>query len=201
MRTCLESCASIVQAVVCRPPCCCLDEISCLTLFAQEMCPNPRYYDAVAAAVSHKHHSIICVGAGLIQFVYGSHSKCDHGTHSIKNDIFAFFRASFHTVSMCSRALMKMLTSCGDVLLPCVRYTCVKGDCRTFLIVWGQSNRAIFIYPLRQVNIWYFKRPHHLTERCLRHGIEGVVKVNVDSINSVALSPSFLFDEKAPFAC
>ena len=32
-------------------------------------------HDAVAAAVSHKHHSIIRVGAGLIQFVYGSHSK------------------------------------------------------------------------------------------------------------------------------
>jgi len=31
-------------------------------------------HDAVAAAVSHKHHSIIRVDAGLIQFVYGSHS-------------------------------------------------------------------------------------------------------------------------------
>jgi len=30
--------------------------------------------DAVTAAVSRKHRSIICVGAGLIQFVYGSHS-------------------------------------------------------------------------------------------------------------------------------
>jgi len=32
-------------------------------------------HDAVAAAVSHKHHSIIRVGAGLIQFVYKSHSR------------------------------------------------------------------------------------------------------------------------------
>jgi len=32
-------------------------------------------HDAVAAAMSHKHHSIIRVGAGLIQFVYGSHSR------------------------------------------------------------------------------------------------------------------------------
>jgi len=32
-------------------------------------------HDAVAAAVSHKHHSIIRVGAGLIQFIYGSHSR------------------------------------------------------------------------------------------------------------------------------
>ena len=28
-------------------------------------------HDAVAAEVLYKHHSIICVGAGLIQFVYG----------------------------------------------------------------------------------------------------------------------------------
>ena len=31
-------------------------------------------HDAVAAVVSHKHHSITCDGAGLIHFVYGSHS-------------------------------------------------------------------------------------------------------------------------------
>jgi len=32
-------------------------------------------HDVVTAAVSHKHHSIIRVGAGLSQFVYGSHSR------------------------------------------------------------------------------------------------------------------------------
>jgi len=32
-------------------------------------------HDAVATAVSHKHHSIICVGAGLLQFVYKLHSR------------------------------------------------------------------------------------------------------------------------------
>jgi len=32
-------------------------------------------HDAVAAVVLHKHHLIIHVGAGLIQFVYGSHSR------------------------------------------------------------------------------------------------------------------------------
>jgi len=32
-------------------------------------------HDAVAAAVSHKHHSIIRVGAGLIHFVCGSHLR------------------------------------------------------------------------------------------------------------------------------
>ena len=32
---------------------------------------SPPAHDSVAAAVSHKHHSIIRVGAGLIQFVHG----------------------------------------------------------------------------------------------------------------------------------
>jgi len=32
-------------------------------------------HDAVATAVLHKHHSIIRVGAGLIQLVYGSHLR------------------------------------------------------------------------------------------------------------------------------
>jgi len=48
--------------------------------------------------VSHKHHSIIRIGTGLIQFVYGSHSKRGHGAHLIKKSIFAIFRASFFGV-------------------------------------------------------------------------------------------------------
>jgi len=32
-------------------------------------------HETVAAAVSHKHHVVLCVGAGLIQFVYGSHLR------------------------------------------------------------------------------------------------------------------------------
>jgi len=32
-------------------------------------------HDVVAAVVLHKHHPIICVGAGFIQLVYGSHSR------------------------------------------------------------------------------------------------------------------------------
>jgi len=32
-------------------------------------------HDAVAAVVLHKHHPIIRVGAGLIQFAYGPHSR------------------------------------------------------------------------------------------------------------------------------
>jgi len=40
-----------------------------------------------------------------------------------------------------------------------------------------------------------FVNPHHLPERCLRHGVECVLKVNVDPINSLALSLSILLDE------
>jgi len=54
-RTYLESCGNIVQGVIsARPP-------------APSSNPKP-------AVVLHKHHLIIRVGAGLIQFVYGSHS-------------------------------------------------------------------------------------------------------------------------------
>ena len=52
-------------------------------------------HDAVSAAVSQKHNLIICVGAGLIQFVYGSHSKRGHGAHPSKNLIFAIFLHEF----------------------------------------------------------------------------------------------------------
>jgi len=75
LRTYFESCASIVQDVVCRlflPP---------LLLSRPNPSPdavhsrNPSKstlaHDAVAAAV-YKNHSIIRVGAGLIQFVHAS---------------------------------------------------------------------------------------------------------------------------------
>jgi len=42
LRTYLESCASIVHAVVCRPPNYCLDQTRRPTLFAQEVRLNPR---------------------------------------------------------------------------------------------------------------------------------------------------------------
>jgi len=53
-------------------------------------------HDAVAAAVSHKHHSIIRVSAGLIQFVYGLHSKRGHGAHLIKILFPPFSARVFH---------------------------------------------------------------------------------------------------------
>ena len=81
LRTYLEACASIVQAVVSahppapsssRPP-------SCWPVARHVRLRNPskstQTHDAVAAVVLHKHHLIIRVGAGLIQLVYGPHSR------------------------------------------------------------------------------------------------------------------------------
>jgi len=81
LRTYLKSGASIVQAVVCRP--------LLLPLLLSRPIPSPDAvqarstnlskstlaHDVVSAAVSHKPCLIICIGAGLIQFVYGSHSR------------------------------------------------------------------------------------------------------------------------------
>jgi len=98
LRTYLESCVSIVQAIVCRPPSCRLDEIRRPMLFAQEICPNPCQrlaYDVVAAAVSHKHYLIIRVSAGLIHFV----------------SIFAMVSAGFfmtHTPIMTSQVMIQL---------------------------------------------------------------------------------------------
>ena len=77
LRTYFESCASIVQAVVSARP----TAVSTKPVNRRDAVRsrNPSKstlaHDAVAAAVSHKHHSIISVGAGLIQFVYKSHSR------------------------------------------------------------------------------------------------------------------------------
>jgi len=56
-------------------------------------------YDAVAAAVLHKHHSIICVGAGLIQLVYGLHSRLAADLIHYKFTFPTFFSQAFHGYS------------------------------------------------------------------------------------------------------
>jgi len=99
LRTYLESYASIVQAVVCRPL------LPPVLLSRQNPSPdavrskNPSKstlaHDVVAAAVSHKHHSIIRVGVGLIQFVYGSHSSLAADLILPQSSIFAMAFAGF----------------------------------------------------------------------------------------------------------
>jgi len=77
LRTYLESSVSIVQAVICHtllPPVL-LSRPNPLPDAVRSRNPSKSTlaHDVVAAAMSHKHHLIICVGAFLILFVYGSH--------------------------------------------------------------------------------------------------------------------------------
>jgi len=81
LRTYLESCANIVQAVISarppassssRPPSCWPDA---RPVRLRNPSKSTQAHDTVAAVVLHKHHLIIRVGAGLIQFVYGPHSR------------------------------------------------------------------------------------------------------------------------------
>ena len=99
LRTYLDSCASVVQAtIVCRPL------LLPLLLSRPNLSPdavrsrNPSKstlaHDAVAAAVSHTHHSIIRVSVGLIQIVYGSHSRLATGVTSSGN-LFSPFSREF----------------------------------------------------------------------------------------------------------
>jgi len=53
-------------------------------------------HDAVAAVVLHKHHLIVRVGAGLIQFVYGSHSRL---AADLSPSTKIYFRCHFRGVS------------------------------------------------------------------------------------------------------
>ena len=85
LRTYLESCANIVQAIVSARPAAQLDEgliepaapllARCPPVRSRNTSKSTLAHDAVAAVVLHKHHLIIRVGAGLIQFVHGSHSS------------------------------------------------------------------------------------------------------------------------------
>ena len=81
LRTYLESCANIVQAVVsARPPAPSSSRLPsswpvALPVRLRNLSKSTLPHDAVAAVVLHKHHLIIRVGAGLIQFVNGSHSR------------------------------------------------------------------------------------------------------------------------------
>jgi len=95
LRTYLESCANIVQVVVSarppapsssRPP-------SCQPVRIINPSKPALAHDVVAAVVLHKYHPINCVCAGLIQFVYGSHSRmaADLTLKSIFAAIFAGF--------------------------------------------------------------------------------------------------------------
>jgi len=101
LRTYLESCSSIsVQAVVCRPLCCCLDEISHLTMFAQVIRPNPRQLmtqSSLRCLTSIIQSSALLQASG-IWFVYQPHSNRGQEVHLIKNSVFTIFTRELTTV-------------------------------------------------------------------------------------------------------
>ena len=86
-------------------------------------------HDVVAAVVLRKHPSIICVCAGLIQLVYGSHSRlgADLILHKIPFSPF-FSQASLRVcVSLCrSVCLSVYLCYCESVCLSVCLSTCVR---------------------------------------------------------------------------
>jgi len=99
LRTYLESCTNIAQAVVCHPPSCRLDLARPPPSLDAVRSRNPfkstLAHDAVAPAVLHKHHLIIRDGTGLIQFVYGSRSHLTTRRLPVTEMHFRHFRASF----------------------------------------------------------------------------------------------------------
>ena len=121
----MDSCVraySNVQQLLCRGGYCelilSLARTSCRLLFtarptARPLAGNPLRdvvrprnsskstlaHDAVAAAVLHKHHLIIRVGAGLIQFVYRSHVRLATEATRNRNAFSPFFARVFPTIS------------------------------------------------------------------------------------------------------
>jgi len=98
LRTYLESCANIVHAVVCCPP---YRLPSCRQSVARRVrsrspSKSTLAHDAVATAVLNKHHPIIRIGAGLIQFVYRSHLRLATEATRNRNAFSSFFARVFH---------------------------------------------------------------------------------------------------------
>ena len=97
LRTYLESCANIVQAAVsARPPAPSSSRPHLLLarLNKRNTSKSTLAHDTVPAVLLHKHHLIIRVGAGLIQFVYCSHPRMTVDLPSTK----IYFRTHFRGV-------------------------------------------------------------------------------------------------------
>ena len=73
-------------------------------------------HDVVAAVVLHKHHLIIRVGAGLIQFVYGSHSCMAEDLHPPQKSIFTAIFAGF-SVHVFMIQCMYLLYTLNDIFI------------------------------------------------------------------------------------
>ena len=88
LQTYLESCANIVQTA--RPT---ARSLAALRDVVRSRNPSKSTlsHDAVTTAVLHKHHPIIRVGVGLIQFVFRSHLRLTTEVTRNRNAFLPFF--------------------------------------------------------------------------------------------------------------
>jgi len=110
LQTYLESCASIVQAVVCRPL------LPPLLLSQPNPSPNAvrsrnpskstLAHDAVTAAVLHKHHPRWCRPHPVCLWVA---LALGHEAHPLQKSVFAIFRASFFNTYKCEKIILPHL--------------------------------------------------------------------------------------------
>ena len=99
LRTYLESCVGIVQAVVCRPPSCQLDEINRPTLFAQEIRPNPCWRmtrSPLRCRTSIIRSSALVRTSSSLSMVY---TRAWPRSSPLKSSIFAMVIAGFFQLS------------------------------------------------------------------------------------------------------
>jgi len=125
-----------------------------LTVRSRNLSKSTVAHDAVAAAVLHKHHSIIHVGAGLIQFVYGAHSRLAADLILNKypfspwfSGAFPFERMSMSFVQMSmSLASAREITECTSVLVRACACACV---CMYGVVVSWTVATSFFYFILR----------------------------------------------------
>jgi len=107
----------------------------CQTWSLRNLSKSTLAHDAVAAVVLHKHHLIIRVGAGLIQFVYGSHSRM--AADLTLDNIFAAIFAGFSCVAH--------IKGTGSISGPlCEDHNRLKEDDRHHLKSWLSGSSAVW---------------------------------------------------------
>jgi len=105
---CARECALLLPSLLFRP------NPSPDVVHSRNPSKSTLAHDAVAAAVSHKHHTIIRVGAGLIQFVHGSHSHLATEFTHHRNEFSPFFARVFFQPDLG----LKLIWRCDDKFLP-----------------------------------------------------------------------------------
>ena len=169
----MDSCMraySTVQQLLCHGGYCelilSLARTSCRLLFnarptARPLAGNPLHdvvrsrnpskstlaHDAVATAVLHKHHPIIRVGAGLIQFVFSSHLRLVTEATRNRNAFSPFFPRvskefldsySLHRYEFCkiTKTIQKVKFLCSSRVLSCLQRFSFDSVKRHYILKW-----------------------------------------------------------------